>query len=526
MNNVISYLNTTADQFAAQLFLWSLQAIVLVILAQLLLRFMRTMSHALRHNIWVITLLSIATLPLLSLVPLSTPQQRLRAVAASYVPELSGTTVLAPSSVNAEVSSDAWSRSLESILQRSIPYGRRAVFFAWLAGVALLLTRIVSSQFSLYLAFRTARPPKNIESALDSVRAVQIRLSERVSSPLLFGFFHPAILLPADILEWTTPEERKAMIDHELAHAKRRDPITNLLQSFIRVAFFFHPIVRYACHQATLAREMACDERVLSLGNRSSAYAEGILKVAERCLGSHAHQVALFSTRHLLERRIDVILNTDLRKLPRVGATQLVLPAAILVTCAWFLVPGRPVVSVHAATIDTQAPSSLESLYEQAARTPDANTRATILRHLAILERAHNTEAMTKLYGVAVDPAVKRSTIDSLARLEEIGALVTLARTEPDTDLRKRLLLRIRNLKMHSENVEVRNSDVSGLENELQQIPDAPPPPPPPPPPAKRAKMPPPPPPPPADGVVPVDVKKKVPKPPPPPPPPPKKEEN
>jgi hypothetical protein len=50
---------------------------------------------------------------------------------------------------------------------------------------------------------------------------------------------------------------------------------------------------------------------ILSNGARAQAYAEGILKVAERCLGSHVHQLALvFDETDPRERRIEMILNT------------------------------------------------------------------------------------------------------------------------------------------------------------------------------------------------------------------------
>jgi hypothetical protein len=331
-------------------------------------------------------------------------------------------------------------------------------------------------------------------------------------------------LLPADILEWTSSEELKAIIDHELAHLARRDSIVKILQSFIQITFFFHPLVRYACSQMTFAREAACDERVIIHGNRASAYAEGILKVAERCLGSHVHHLALFSTRQILERRIDMILNSDFTRLPRIRLTQLVIPAAVLVACAWLLVPGRPVVSGSTQRVSaSQDPEGLQSLYDMAARKHDPGTRASILRRLSALERDHSTEAVTRLYRVAVDPVVKRATVDSLARLEEIVTLVVLGRDERDAELRERILFRIRNLTLPSERSDVRNTDVAGLESELNEIQDAPPPPPPPPlPPGKRAKVPPPPPPPPPKPeaeTVREELIYSV-KPPPPPPPP------
>ena len=213
-----------------------------------------------------------------------------------------------------------------------------------------------------------------------------------------------------------------------------------------------------------------------------------------------------------------MILNDDPARFSPIRLSQRLLPAAILLATAWLLVPTRPVVSASTPARAEQSPdvAALQDLYDLAARQPSPSVRTVILGRLQTLERDHNTQAITRLYAVAVDPSVKRATVDSLARLEEINSLVVLAREERDADLRERLLFRIRNLKLHSERSEIRDADVKGLEAELNQIQDAPPPPPPPPPPArgKRPKVPPPPPPP-APRREPVQ-------PPPPPPPPPK----
>ncbi len=113
---------------------------------------------------------------------------------------------------------------------------------------------------------------------------VRLGLSDEIDSPLLWGVFRLTILLPADIAEWTTPNERSAMIQHELAHVERLDPFVNLFQAALRVVFFFHPLVRFGCRQLSLERELACDDRVVALGANAKTYAEGLLKVAERSL--------------------------------------------------------------------------------------------------------------------------------------------------------------------------------------------------------------------------------------------------
>jgi hypothetical protein len=106
------------------------------------------------------------------------------------------------------------------------------------------------------------------------------------------------------------------MLRHELAHVARRDHYANLFQTVLGAVFFFHPLARYACRQLTMEREMACDDHVVSSGAEPETYAESIIKAAERSIAlagapGGAHQLALFSARHILERRIEMILNKD-----------------------------------------------------------------------------------------------------------------------------------------------------------------------------------------------------------------------
>src|SRR5207244_9895685 len=90
------------------------------------------------------------------------------------------------------------------------------------------------------------------------------------------------------------------------------DPLANFFQNTLRIVFFFHPLVRYACHQLSLERELACDERVIARGSCAESYAEGLLKAAERGLMPSARQqLAFFSTKQVLERRIEMIFKSD-----------------------------------------------------------------------------------------------------------------------------------------------------------------------------------------------------------------------
>jgi beta-lactamase regulating signal transducer with metallopeptidase domain len=147
-----------------------------------------------------------------------------------------------------------------------------AIFLIWAAGALVALVRLWRRLSALRQMRANARPvsPAELDCADCQpellIAGVGLGLSAEINSPVLLGVRRLMILLPADIVDWTSAGERQAMIRHELAHVERRDHWINLLPALLNVIFFFHPLVRYACRQLGLERELACDDRVVSLG--------------------------------------------------------------------------------------------------------------------------------------------------------------------------------------------------------------------------------------------------------------------
>jgi hypothetical protein len=159
--------------------------------------------------------------------------------------------------------------------------------------------------------------------------------SGQVASPMVFGYFRPIVLLPADIRRWTTAEERTAILRHELTHVVRRDHAVQCLEFILSVVFFFHPWIRVARRECAREREFACDAEVLRLGSDRQAYAEGILKVAERSIRrGQAIASVSFSSRQDLGRRIDALFWSDRASEGRSLACASSFPAiaAVLIT--------------------------------------------------------------------------------------------------------------------------------------------------------------------------------------------------
>jgi beta-lactamase regulating signal transducer with metallopeptidase domain len=111
---------------------------------------------------------------------------------------------------------------------------------------------------------------------------VRLLVSDKVRVPAALGFMNPAIVLPAWTLHEFTPADLQPILIHELAHLRRYDGWTNLLQKAARALFFFHPAVWWIDARLSLEREMACDDAVLNVTGNPRAYAGSLISLLEK----------------------------------------------------------------------------------------------------------------------------------------------------------------------------------------------------------------------------------------------------
>jgi len=508
MTALTHWLVAAAGRGAAGLLVWSWQALLLLACVWPVMKICRAKSPALRHEIWLLGLLAVATLPWWVVVAQRFPALRPASPALGYLIEAPRMAVTSPPPAPARARPpaapvrDAAGFSVKAVAESAVILP--LLFAVWGLGVLILLSRLAGGHLRLRRALGRARPvgPADLGCpALGALAAdeVGLRLSPDVDSPLLCGVFRHAILLPADIAEWTTPAERGAMIEHELAHVARRDALVHCFQIVLGTIFFFHPLVRYACRELSLEREMACDDRVVGMGASAEAYAEGILKVAERSLTpGGVHRLALFSAKRMLERRIEMILNRDRARVIARQWKYLIAPAGLIVMVAWLLIPAgtarrglaqpQPDSAAHKLELVKSLGESraYKDLIELALRDPDEELRRLAAIRLTELEGDGSTAAMLELYDKSGDPVVKMMVVDTLGRISEIEPLTKIALSDQSPEYRRRALLRIKWLKATSESADIKGWDVSALQEQLDELPLPPPPPPPPPPPSSE----------------------------------------
>ena len=468
-------------QVAVFLLVWSCQATVLLVLVWLFMKVRAAKTPALRHRIWLLGLTAVALLPLLTTLMQRFPRWQPLGLIMNYAIEL-------PQVIPDAAPPPLTSTSNKSIISPPTSSVKRTrvssiiyptLFEMWLTGLLINLARVFKNQVKIHRVFKHAREIGPTYLDVEAI-GLKFRLSPEIQCPALYGFFRPTILLPADIMSWTTPAERQAMIQHELAHIERWDALVNFFQTTVQLVFFFHPLVRYACRQLSIEREMACDDSVVRRGAIAAVYAESILKVAERTLARrHMHQLALFSTKQTLERRLDMILTNDRMRVTTRQWRYLIAPAMLIAIAAWVLVPTGPARSSRAQSQTSPNremvqrlgdDKAFDELIEMALRNPDAELRGLAVTKLIELEGDGSTPAIVELYDKSNEPSIKRVLIETLGRISEIEPLTKIALLDRSTEYRHLALVQIKHLKETSDSGDIKAWDVSSLQDQLNKL--------------------------------------------------------
>ena len=75
--------------------------------------------------------------------------------------------------------------------------------------------------------------------------------------------------------------QMRAIVVHEISHARRRDNLTFATHMIAEALFWFYPVVWWIGIRLIDERERSCDEEVVQKGGEVRAYAEGILNVCK-----------------------------------------------------------------------------------------------------------------------------------------------------------------------------------------------------------------------------------------------------
>jgi beta-lactamase regulating signal transducer with metallopeptidase domain len=157
----------------------------------------------------------------------------------------------------------------------TIKRARIAVFTAWNAmaivyvgGLLLLLTRIGTGLTRLRRLLDQSSPVNASQWLLDLSRwqraiglncPVRLVRSDTVTTPMTLTWKNAVVLIPSQLENAATPEQRNAAILHELVHIQRSDFRWQLFLRVVEAFYWFHPFLWLLSRSMTATRELVCD---------------------------------------------------------------------------------------------------------------------------------------------------------------------------------------------------------------------------------------------------------------------------
>ena len=171
------------------------------------------------------------------------------------------------------------------------PVGALLVFL-WMVGTAALLgwtlMRALRFQRSLKRAAWVAPPALQQEAAeigrnLGMIRIPEVHTtSARVSPMVWWTGGQVRVLIPRFLLDALDRAELRAVLAHELAHARRRDYLVRWLEWLACSVFWWNPVAWWARRQLRVAEEWCCDALgVAALKSGPRSYARSLLRAIE-----------------------------------------------------------------------------------------------------------------------------------------------------------------------------------------------------------------------------------------------------
>ena len=113
-------------------------------------------------------------------------------------------------------------------------------------------------------------------------RPPRLLLSHDPCGPAAFGVLRPVVVLP-DAVALLEASALDAILAHELAHHRRRDPWINWVQLALTAVWWFNPVLWVLNRQIRKVREDCCDDLLLTRNlTTGQAYCDTLLSAASK----------------------------------------------------------------------------------------------------------------------------------------------------------------------------------------------------------------------------------------------------
>ncbi len=298
-----------------------------------------------RVILWRATLVGIAGIGLLTLAPpvLTIP-------VAPPVRAFTAPTHVASTAVRIQepsVSPDAPGNRVEAVkletLQHSLVGEAQAsrvriiptLVALWALVAALLALKLALASFGLGRMVRRAKevPACVADQCRDVAQtigapSVRVVVAAEIGAPCLAGVLRPVILLPDRTL---VGDELRAVLAHELAHARGRDLVWNLVAHGATIVLWFHPLAWRLRQAHAAACDAVCDAVAADFLGDVPTYARTLARMALAALAPTPATGLAMARSSDVRRRVDALGRKVFRApLPRRAVLSAILGSGLL----------------------------------------------------------------------------------------------------------------------------------------------------------------------------------------------------
>lgn len=141
-----------------------------------------------------------------------------------------------------------------------------------LADISTLTSKSADAEPALVRVFSQVRKHFNVRNE------IALKVTTELSGPVVWGFKHPTILLPASYVNWSEARLSRVLA-HECAHIERGDFVVKILGKWVCAIFWIVPLVWLVIKRIEWYAELACDDRVIAIYDERDSYAEDLMSI-------------------------------------------------------------------------------------------------------------------------------------------------------------------------------------------------------------------------------------------------------
>ncbi|MBE5990631.1 MAG: M56 family metallopeptidase [Paenibacillaceae bacterium] len=226
-----------------------------------------------------------------------------------------------------------------------------ALYVIWITGIIIQLVKtiFIYARFTKTVTNSRSVIDEEVKEALYKISkyynkpsSIQIIQTDLVSTPMVFGFFRPRIILPEIKL---TTDEWYCILKHEVSHYICGDLWVRFLVEFLCSIYWWNPFVYLFRNQISKAQEIHIDLFVTKSMNEAEQikYLECLIKIAKIPVSKKLNKWILSfngDSGNLLSQRFNIILNRPLSSNETRGKkfSALLLPVLVLLALSFSIV--------------------------------------------------------------------------------------------------------------------------------------------------------------------------------------------